>query len=120
MACISRNGIITINAGDYFKYPLFINAGSIMEPLRYILEGDDRLYFSIMEPNQPFECAIVRKIFTKDDVDVFGDVEIVLESTDTQNLLPGNYYYEVKLLMKNGDNECLSTVVPKKKFYVLE
>ena len=120
MASISKNGIITMNAGDYFKYPLFINAGSVMEPLRYILENDDKVLFSIMEPNQPFEHGILRKIYTKENLNVWGDVEVEFDSTDTENLLPGTYYYEVKLLINKDNKTCVSTVVPKKKFYVME
>lgn len=119
MACISQNGIITLNAGDYFEYPLFINAGSVLEPLRYILENDDKVYFSIMEPNQPFEFAIVRKIFTKDDLTPMGDVNVVLNSEDTEYLLPGCYYYEAKLLIRKDNKDFISTVVPKRKFYVM-
>lgn len=119
MACISRNGIITMNAGDYFKYPLYINAGSVLEPLRYILENDDKILFSIMEANQPFEYGIVRKIFTKEHLNAFGDVEVEFEPKDTENLLPGNYYYEVKLLIRKDNKTYVNTVVPKKKFCIV-
>lgn len=119
MTSISNNFIITMNSGDYFDYPLFINAGNEMMPLRYVLEDDDKVYFSIVEPNQSFEFGIVRKLFTKENLNRFGDVEVILNSSDTYNLLPGTYYYEIKLSIVRDNKEYLETIVPRRKLYIM-
>lgn len=119
MIRIANNGIITMTAGDTFKYPMFINAGNIASPLRYILTENDKVCLSIKEPGQPFEHAIVRKVFTKDNLNVFGDVVVELDNSDTENLVEGTYYYEVRLLYTNGDKTSYSTIIPDRKFYIL-
>lgn len=122
MINIADNGIITMTAGDTFICPLFINAGNIASPLRYVLTDKDKIYLSIKEPGQPFEHAIVRKIFTEKDLNLYGDVMIRLENSDTENLLPGTYYYEIKFSHENTDKQidkCLSTIVTDRKFYIL-
>ena len=116
MYSISDNGIISLNRGDYFSVPLFINAGTVLEPIRYILEGDDKVYLSIMEGNQPFECGIIRKVFTKEDLNEYSDVNIILESNDTEKLLPGRYYYSIKLVSEG----IIDTIIPNKLFYIID
>jgi len=101
---ISANGIVTVNAGDDFELPIFINSGDDWEPLRYSLRPFDLLYFVIAEHNQPFDKAVVRKVFTHDDIDKDGNVKIRISHKDTENLLPGTYGYEVKTVIHN-DNE---------------
>lgn len=119
MINIAKNNIITITAGDYFKVPIFINAGDYTFPLRYILQPDDRLYLSIMEPNQPFEVGVVRKIYTAANLNGAGDPVIELLPSDTEHLLPGLYYYELKLVINKDGEDLLSTIRPKTKFYIL-
>lgn len=116
MYSISDNGIITLNRGDYFSVPLFINAGDTMEPVRYVLEGDDKVYLSVMEANTPFECGVIRKVFTKEDLNEFKDVQITLETSDTDKLLPGKYYYSIKLV----SDDIIDTIIPNKLFYIID
>ena len=47
MYSVSKNGIITLSAGDDFEFPIFINAGDEWEPLQYSLRDQDRMYFVI-------------------------------------------------------------------------
>lgn len=118
---ITDNGIITLHAGDSFVAPLFLNAGDIITPIRYILQGDDKLYVGIMEPGQPFECALIRKMLTVDDLNEDGDPELKLSPEDTERVMPGLYFYEAKLVYTREDGkEFIETVIPKKKVYVLE
>ena len=118
---ITNNGIITLHAGDSFVAPLFLNAGDLINPVRYTLEDGDRLYVGIMEPGQPFERALIRKMLTKDDLNAWGDPELKLSPEDTERVMPGLYYYEAKLVTADEEgNETVQTVVPKRKVYVLE
>lgn len=47
---IYNNGTIAVNRGDLFRAPLFINYGTVDEPIRYSLldNPDTKIYFSIM------------------------------------------------------------------------
>lgn len=113
MINISNNSLIEMNRGDSFYYPLFINKGKNLELERYILSGNDTVYLSIMEPNQPFDFGVVRQIYTKDNLNQNGDLILKIETKDTQNLVPGVYYLEIKIKLNNGN---IYTIYPKKKF----
>ena len=107
------------------------------------LARNQELYFAIMEPNQPFEFAIVKKKYDYDNPPeyvtseelgtclckqfTFFDfngvaIKINLKPEDTVNLLPGRYYYTVKLKTNNTEDGSYSvkTIVDKTLFYVLE
>lgn len=135
---ISLNGIVTMNAGDYFELPLYAytkaedNSGMLV-PLKYsdIFKYDTtELWFSIIEPFQPFEHGLVRKKVNKDTVYRNGTAEdlfIILNSSDTMDLLPGTYYYEVKIVEKTAsennylcaDGFKINTIIPRRKFFIL-
>ena len=119
---ISKNGIIKVNRGDNFTIPLFIDQGTEMNPIIYEMNDKDHLYLGIMEPNQPFEFAIVRKKYSCDVMDEEGMLHLPFIPEDTECLIPGLYYYQVKL------NKCdplteeykVNTVIKKQQFYILE
>ena len=118
---ISRDGIVTLSRGDHFSIPLFINAGTEIAPVRYPLQDNDTIYFGVCEPNQPFETAIVRKVYDKDNREINdnGDLVITFDSNDTEYLEDGLYYYIVKLSTKNENgDELITTLIPKTKFYI--
>ena len=123
MGSTNRNlayNIITINRGDTYEFDLTINDDSVGG--RYILQDDDVLYFGLMDPHQKFENALVKKRYTKDDCDEMGNLNIVIRAEDTLDLLPGVYYYSIKLhKMKNTDEEFIDkviTVINKTKFII--
>lgn len=123
---ISSNGIITFNRGDTWELPLFINLSDRMDSLRYELTDNDTIYLGVMEFNQPWELAIIRKKYTKADLNSNGDIIISFASTDSEYLHPGVYYYEVKLNTITRDsitgaeltNET-KTLISKKKLIIL-
>lgn len=119
MFSIANNGIVCMNCGDTLSVPLFINAGDVFQPIRYILEETDKVFLSITEPNQPFEFGVVRKIFTKENLNAFGDIVINLVSSDTEMLLPGTYYYEIKCQIGSSEKSDIATIVPKRKFILV-
>ena len=117
------NNIIAINRGDTYSFDFIINDDS-QENGRYILKNDDVLYFGLMDPHQPFENALVKKRFTKDDCDEFGNLTIIIRSEDTLDLVPGVYYYSIKL-HKVTDNELeyideVVTIINKTKFVIYD
>lgn len=120
---IAFNGIITVNRGDSFTLPMQLNYGTNLEPMTYTVTGKSIVYFAVMEPNQPFECALIRKKYTAEDVDQNGNIIIKFRPQDTQCVLPGKYYYQVKLQRFNSDDPEdyeVDTVVDKTLFYILE
>ena len=120
---ISFNGIITVNRGDSFEMPLFLNAGTRMEPCAYKITKDDIVYFAVMEPNQPFETALIRKKYTIEDTNENGDLVIRFKPQDTQCVLPGKYYYQVKVQTFNSDDindYDVTTAIDKTPFFIME
>ena len=113
---LSINNIVTVSRGDSFECPLFINQGTNISPVRYEISGDEYVLFAIERPNQPFECAAVRKKFTEQDKNKNGDVVVKITSKDTRNLCPGDYFYEIKAYLKDGG---VNTIVEKTKFIIL-
>lgn len=120
---ITERGIISLNRGDSFEMPVFINVGDNLNPIEYKIDDRDIVYFGLMEPNQPFETAIVRKKYTLADVDDNGRVVVKFRPQDTQCLLPGKYYYQIKVQSFKPDNSSeydVSTVVDKTHFFIME
>lgn len=111
---LAENGIITVNAGDTFKVPLYIffNNDEV-----YNVEETDRIYFSLTEPQQSFYHGVVRKELVLDKID--KDIYLEFIPEDTENLHPGTYYYEVKLQKFVEGKEYISTIIPKRKFIIL-
>ena len=117
--------ILQMNRGDTYEFNLTIDdEGS--ENGKYLLQGNDAVYFGLMEPNSAFEQSIVKKIYTEEDRDKDGNIFITIEPEDTEHLLPGVYYYSVKLEVDHENGEtCESihkviTVINKTKFIILD
>lgn len=82
------------------------------------MQENDILYFGVCEPNQCFENAIIKKKFTKDNLDKDGNVIINFLSSDTEYLSLGVYYYEIKLLYYINNTENIITLLPKTIFSI--
>lgn len=119
---IANNGIVTVNRGDSFELPITLNMGCTISPIPYELQPEDTLYIGIMEPNQPFEVAIVRKVVTVNDLEDPQDIIVYFTPEDTECLLPGKYYYQVKMASYDCDSDKsrVETVVDKTLFYIQE
>lgn len=99
---MTKNNMIILNRGDTYEFDLTIDDDASSDG-RYHIQGDDTIYFGIMDPHQPFENALVKKRFTVDDADVGGNLTIVIEPEDTLDLLPGTYYYSVKIHLQHDE-----------------
>ena len=120
---ISKTGIITLSRGDTFTLEILINLGTAVEPVQYRLEEGDYVYFALMEPHQPFEQAIIRKRYDYRDLDKDGQVVMKFITEDTEYLMPGNYYYMIKLYRagsESGEEESVDTIVSKTKFVIID
>lgn len=119
---ISSNGIVTVNRGDSFELPITLNIGTSLKHVEYQLSKEDILYLGVMEPNQPFETALIRKKFTYEDLDEDGNINVRFWPDDTVCVLPGKYYYQVKLQTvdsKTGRKD-VETIIEKTLFYIQE
>lgn len=114
---IAENGIVTLNAGDSFKVPLYVFFND--ESQQYELQEFNTIYFSLMEPQDSFNHGVIRKIYTYKDFSHDGGVYIEFKPEDTEDLHPGVYYYEVKLQEIKDNKEYITTIIPKRKFYIL-
>jgi hypothetical protein len=118
----SNASIIRINRGDTFQKPLFINCGTFLNPIRYEIQGNDKVYFGVMEPNHYWEQSILKQCYTPEDEKTNeGDLIIKICPEETEYLIPGTYYYMIKLVRYNDDNETVEvkTVVPATLFVIL-
>ena len=119
------NNIIVLNRGDSYEFDLTINDETSLDG-RYHLKGDDAVYLGIMDPGQPFEEALVRKVITVDDTDSEGNFSFEILPEDTLDLLPGKYFYSVKLRMSHIDEETgesiekVMTIINKTKFILCD
>lgn len=120
MLDISQNNRIMVTRGDTFSVPLFINQGTELKPIRYVLKDQDKIYFAIMRPNQPFECALVKKVYSKENINEYGDIVIEIEHDDTRCLEPGKYFYQIKAQLYNEEKDKLeiNTIVSKTEFWI--
>ena len=122
---IAKNGIITITRGDSAETSLYINTGTELKPVITRLGKNDKIYLGVMEPNQLFEDALIKKVYTyKDHTDEKDPyLTISFDCEDTENLLPGVYYYSIKLY-RPGDGlttkDRIDTIVPKRKFIIVD
>lgn len=119
---ISLNGIVTVNRGDSFYLPITLNIGDSINRNIYTLQEGDILYLGVMEPNQPFETAIVRKKVTYQDIEDNGSINVRFWPEDTMYLTPGKYYYQVKIETVDlaTNRKDIETVVDKTLFYIQE
>lgn len=114
--------MLTFKRGDTCSFPLFINAGTQLNPFRFDLRDYPTAYilFAVMEPNQDFEKAILKKTYTYKDVNTNGDVVIKFTPKDTAFLAPGKYYYEIKLYVPadNNSEAVIHTVTPRRELFI--
>lgn len=120
MIDVSQNNKICVTRGDSFSVPLFLNNGTEINPLRYELKEQDEVYLAIMVPNQPFEHALVKKVFNHQNLNDYGDVQIEIDHEDTRCLEPGKYYYQIKAKFYDIEKDKfeVNTVIPKTEFWI--
>lgn len=122
-----RNNMIILNRGDTYEFELTIADENAADG-KYYLQGKDTVYFGIMDPHQYFEDALVRKKFTKEDLDEFGVLNIVITPEDTLDLLPGTYYYAIKIHLNHEEFEVdsfkkidkVNTIINKTKLFLCD
>ena len=117
---VGKNQIIKLIVGDTLNLYLFINQNTQVEPIRYVLEQDDVVYFRIMRYWHDFEHPVVEKTYTSSSTtDDDGNLLIHLDSEDTEDLVPGTYFYCIKLVHAENDEDVVYTIMPSTLFYLM-
>lgn len=121
MLKISPNKIITIERGDSGSFTTELNIGTPLKPEIYQMSEFDTLYFGVMEPNKPFEQSIIMKKYVANDLNADGTITIAFSPLDTEYLLPGTYYYAIKInsVIEDGVINNVYTVQINRKFIIL-
>ena len=116
MFCMNKVNNFYLSRGDTFKFPIIINKSPTkLEFDKYELSENDIIYGAIIEPNQAFEDALIRKVITiESEKDENNNPLFVLDSDDTEYLLTGKYYITFKL--KHNDE--ITTILPMKEFWI--
>ena len=116
MYCINDTNCFTLTRGDTFEFPLVINKNNNdIDFELYPLTDADTIYVAILEPNQSFEDAIIRKVITKDSpTDTENHPLLRLSSADTEFLRTGKYFITIKL----QHNEDVTTLLQMKEFWI--
>ena len=131
---ISKNGIIVMNKGDTWECDFPINLGTSVDPSYYTPEGLDNIYFGVMEAKQPFKDSLICKKLEVADTKTIDDIPyftVSFKTSDTERVLPGTYYYEVKLARKallelnSGDEPqevvlSVNTIIKRTKFIIID
>jgi hypothetical protein len=122
------NKIISINRGDSYEFTVFIPEKADASKAYKLKENQDVVYFAVMCPHQPFEKSRLVKGYTVEEQNDKGEITIVIEPNDTRRLLPGIYYYTVKL-QRGGTLDIIDdfddalevrTIIERTKFIVNE
>lgn len=119
MFCECKVNYFTMNRGDSYELPLVINGGTEFNPKKYILSDTDKIYVGIMEPNQSFEDALIRKVITScSATDCKGNPLFILEPEDTEYVLTGKYFITAKLVQNFNGSIRVTTILPMKEFFI--
>ena len=116
-------GIVEMFRGDSLELILDIRDGSAMVNDKYLISSNDTIYFALMEVNQKFENAILKKVYTVENIDSEGNIKIKIFPSDTSSLLPGKYYYTIKMRHMNDNNNDpydVYTLCKKTEFWLID
>ena len=114
-----EDNYLKMNRGDSYSIPLTINEGTKLDFQQYQLRQFDKIYIGIMEPNQSFENAIIRKVITiLSPTDEYGRPLFQLEQIDTEYLLTGKYFIEIKIVQKQNNKDIVTTLLPLREFFI--
>ena len=121
MLTMSHCGQVRLSRGDSLILPVEINQGTSLDPIAYELQDKDEVYFGLMEPNQPWEQALLKKRYTNADF-IDGRAILKFKPNDTMCLLPGLYYYQIKVRIYDAeaDEFLVNTIMPKTQFWIEE
>lgn len=114
---LKESGEIRITRGDTSpELPLFINKGTELTPLRYELQTNDEICVAVMQANECFENAVLKKVYSINNINAEGDAVIQFTPQDTELLDTGIYTYMVKL--HNTETGLVNTIIKATPFII--
>ena len=127
---IDSNWAIRMNKGDDVKFPLFLNKGTVQNPVRYEFTENDgcEVYFYIMPINHNPNCPTKKLTFTSDE-DLYidsstglpnGDMLIKITHEDTECMKEGEYRYQIKAKLLEDGEYVINTVTNRLPFYLID
>lgn len=117
---ISKDGIITISRGDTLDIPVWLKTGNPLMSYDIQLSEGDVVEFRLFTANEKWENPLLRKECNSDDVIQDGNYVVFnITSEDSLGLDEGVYYYQVKLTYYVNDIQKTTTLIPRRRFYVL-
>lgn len=124
MLKVYKNNNVVFARGDTIRFELFINQGTLLNPIRYNLNKHNNweIYLGIMEPNQKFEYADIKFKFTRDNAEITqnGDLVVQIDPKLTENLYEGKYYYQIKMKHSRKQQEFITSLIPKTQMQILD
>ena len=119
MFVVIEDNYLKMNRGDSYILPIVINEGTKLCFKQYQLRQFDKIYVGIMEYGQSFENAIIRKVLSiTSPTNKYGHPLLKLVPKDTEYLITGKYFIEIKLVQKENDEDIVTTILPMKEFFI--
>lgn len=125
MFTIDSNQVIRMSKGDNIEFPVFLNKGTSLKPIRYTISKNDgcELYFYIFTQNE-YEKPILEKIIKSSDEGAINDDEdfvLRLTTEDTAKIAPDKYLYVIKAKLLNSQGQYeTNTVTNRLPIYIIE
>lgn len=114
-----EDNYLKMNRGDSYTLPIIINEGTKLCFKQYQLRQFDKIYVGIMEPNQSFENALIRKVLSiTSPTNKYGHPVFQLNPQDTEYILTGKYFIEIKLVQTSGEQQTVTTILPLREFFI--
>ena len=118
---IEINGNICVNRGDTFEVPLTFGAAKLdSETKKPALKAGDVLTFKLVYPNSCGCRLILEKTYVIESDE--EEASFAFGHSDTADLAPQSYYYEVKLRRpsaEEGKEDYYETLTSRRKFIIL-
>lgn len=114
-------GLITVHRGDTFNLPLSLNVGTPLNISNFGMQQGDVARLRLFVANEPWEDYVLSKDATIENVTIENEIEYVTFSfneRDTQHIIAGEYYYELKVLSTRDNVDYITTVIPRRKFVI--
>ena len=124
MLKIYKNNNVVFARGDTIRFELFINQGTLLNPIRYNLNKHNNweIYLGIMQPNQKFEYADIKFKFTKDNAEITqnGDLVVQIDPKLTENLCELKFYCQIKIKHSRKQQQFITSLIPKTQMQILD
>lgn len=123
MVQIDNSQTIRMSLGDDVSFPLFVNVGSKLSPIRYEFKvgSEDLIYFYILYPNDLWEDALETLEFdcVEDNINENGDIIITIPSDITERLGEGKFEYQVRGLIEIDGEQKNVTITNPHEFWIV-